>query len=779
MAGVVEDVPQHQKLGINDENNEIDDNPIEQVRLTVSINDDPTQPTLTFRTWVLGLTSCVLLAFVNEFFGFRTNPLGISSVAAQIVTLPLGKLMAATLPTKSIHVPLTKWSFSLNPGSFSMKEHALITILAGCGSSGVYAIGIVTIVKAFYHRSINPIAGFLLALTTQLLGYGWAGIFRKFLVDSPYMWWPANLVQNDCATLVIDKYLLNDHRAFHEKERRPAGGYTKLQFFFLVFVASFAYYIIPGYFFQGLSAISIVCLIWKNSITAQQIGSGMYGLGIGSFSLDWNTVSGFLGSPLAVPGFAIINVLGGYVVFMYLVIPFFYWNNIYDAKKFPFVSSRTFDSTGVRYNVTRILNNKSFDIDMDSYNNYSKLHLSVIFALNYGLSFATLTATLSHVVLFHGKTIWSLWKKTASTTIKGDNEGDVHTRIMKKNYEQVPEWWFVSILALMIVMSLVACEGFGKQLQLPWWGFLLSLAIALVFTLPIGVIQATTNMYCVIVFLSFSTYSNLFVQQTGLNVITELIIGFMYPGKPLANVAFKTYGYISMVQALGFLGDFKLGHYMKIPPKSMFMAQLVGTVVASTVHFGTAWWLLTSIKNICDETLLSEGSPWTCPSDTVFYNASIIWGVVGPQRMFTKDGVYPEMNWFFLIGALAPVPVWLLARKFPNHKWIELINMPIIFGGSGNIPPVRSVNYTMWGIVGIYFNFYVYRKFKAWWARHTYVLAAALDAGIAFTGVLLYFALQNYDVYGPSWWGLEGDDHCPLARCPTAPGVVAVGCPIL
>lgn len=29
----------------------------------------------------------------------------------------------------------------------------------------------------------------------QLLGYGWAGIFRKYLVDSPYMWWPANLVQ--------------------------------------------------------------------------------------------------------------------------------------------------------------------------------------------------------------------------------------------------------------------------------------------------------------------------------------------------------------------------------------------------------------------------------------------------------------------------------------------------------------------------------------------------------------------------------------------------------
>lgn len=86
-----------------------------------------------------------------------------------------------------------------------------------------------------------------------------------------------------------------------------------------------------------------------------------------------------------------------------------------------------------------------------------------------------------------------MWKKTTSA-LKGQQLGDVHTRIMKRNYEQVPEWWFVSILLLMIVVALITCEGFGKQLQLPWWGVLMSLVIALVFTLPIGVIQATTNM---------------------------------------------------------------------------------------------------------------------------------------------------------------------------------------------------------------------------------------------------------------------------------------------
>jgi hypothetical protein len=144
-------------------------------------------------------------------------------------------------------------------------------------------------------------------------------------------------------------------------------------------------------------------LIWKNSVTAQQIGSGMHGLGIGSFTLDWNTVAGFLGSPLAYPGFAIINILVGFVLYIYVVIPFAYWNNLYEAKKFPIISSHTFDSTGAVYNVSSILNNAAFDIDLDAYNNYSKVYLSITFAFGYGLSFASLAATISHVFLFHAK----------------------------------------------------------------------------------------------------------------------------------------------------------------------------------------------------------------------------------------------------------------------------------------------------------------------------------------------------------------------------------------
>ncbi|KAL3614823.1 oligopeptide transporter [Castilleja foliolosa] len=696
--------------GVDEEN----DCPIEQVRLTVPPTDDPSLPALTFRTWVIGLSSCIVLAFLNKFFDYRQNSLPISSVTVQIISLPLGKFMANVLPTTKFKVPFTNWSFSFNPGPFNLKEHVLITIFANSGSGGVYAVHIVTIVRAFYHRQLHPMAAWLLAQTTQMLGYGWAGIFRNILVDSPYMWWPENMIA------------VSLFRALHEKEVRPKGGLTRLQFFLVVSVSSFAYYIIPAYFAPSLSSISIICLIFKDKIFPQQLGSGLHGLGIGSFGLDWSTVS-FIGSPISTPGFVILNCLFGFFLVMYVMTPLTYFGNVYNAKKFPIFSSSTFDAHGNRYNISRVLNEATFNLDLPGYNGYSKLHLSVFFAFKYGLGFASLSATITHVSLYHGKTIWALLRK-AKNSLHG--KLDVHGRLMKTNYETVPNWWFYTILCVVFLLALWACEGFDKQLQLPWWGLIMACAMAMFFTLPIGIIQATTN------------------QQIGLNIITEMVIGYIYPGRPLANFSFKTYGYVSMSQALGLLSDFKLGHYMKIPPKSMFIVQLVGTMVASTVYFGTAWFLLTSVPNICDKSKLPPGSPWTCPNDEVFYNASIIWGIIGPLRMFTNEGVYGALNWWFLVGLVAPIPTYLLGRKYPEKKWIRLINVPLILGSTMSMPPARAVNYIMWGIAGIFFNIYVFRVQKKWWVRHAYVLDAALSAGIAFLAVILFFTLQSRDIAG-------------------------------
>nr|GMD16718.1 oligopeptide transporter 4-like [Ipomoea batatas] len=129
--------------------NEDELSPVEEVRLTVPNTDDPTLPIWTFRMWVLGLFSCVLLSFLNQFFSYRKEPLIVTQITALVAALPIGRFMAG----------FGAREFSLNPGPFNMKEHELITIFANAGfafgDGTPYGVMIVNIIIAFYRRKIS------------------------------------------------------------------------------------------------------------------------------------------------------------------------------------------------------------------------------------------------------------------------------------------------------------------------------------------------------------------------------------------------------------------------------------------------------------------------------------------------------------------------------------------------------------------------------------------------------------------------------------------------
>ncbi|KAG7014910.1 Oligopeptide transporter 4 [Cucurbita argyrosperma subsp. argyrosperma] len=525
---------------VSDKDDEI--SPIEEVRLTVTNSDDPTLPVWTFRMWTLGLISCALLSFLNQFFYYRTEPLIITQITIQVATLPIGQFMAAVLPAGRFRLPgFGARRFSLNPGPFNMKEHVLISIFANAGTAfgggSAYAVGIVNIIKAFYRRNISFLAAWLLIVTTQVLGYGWAGLLRKYVVEPAHMWWPSTLVQ------------VSLFRALHEKEDcRMSRG----KFFLIALICSFSWYVIPGYLFPTLTSISWVCWAFPRSVTAQQLGSGMKGLGLGAFTLDWSAVSSFLYSPLISPFFSIVNVFVGYTLIIYIAVPIAYWGfNLYNASTFPIFSSKLFTAQGQLYNITAIVNDK-FELDLAKYEEHGQIHLSMFFALTYGFGFATVAATLTHVGFFYGREIYERYR----ASYKGKE--DIHTKLMKR-YEDIPSWWFYLLLVSTVLVSLILCIFLKHEVQLPWWGLIFAAVMAFLFTLPISIITATTN------------------QTPGLNIITEYVIGLIYPGRPIANVCFKTYGYMSMAQAVSFLSDFKLGHYMKIPPKSMFLVQVRST----------------------------------------------------------------------------------------------------------------------------------------------------------------------------------------------------------
>jgi OPT family small oligopeptide transporter len=653
--------------------------------------------------WALGIIFSCLLSFVNQFFWYRQNALTLSPLVVQLLSYPLGKLMEKVIPTSKF----------FNPGPFNMKEHVLITTMANCSFSTAYAVDIITIQRLWYGQNLGWGGGILLIWTTQCLGYGMAGILRPFLVYPSAMVWPSNLAN------------ISLFRSFHQPDSNWSGP-SRIRWFSYCFTAMFIYYWLPGYFFQILTFFSWACWIKPSNRVLAQLTGSYTGLGMLAVSFDWATITSYLQSPLVVPLFAILNIGAGFVIIAWIIVPALYYGNVWDAQKFPIISSTLFNRDGEVWDNSLVLDKNNI-LDPELYAEYGPLRMTSFFALTYGIGFAGVTSILTHTALYHGKDIIRQFKNARS-----EKNEDIHHKLMRV-YPEVPNWWYFAIFIISFGVSFAVC--YCWPIGLPWYYLILAIAISALFVLPIGLIQAVTN------------------QQPGLNVITEFIIGYALPGHPIANVTFKTYGYISMAQCLTFIGDLKLGHYTKIPPKAMFWVQLVGTAIAGVVNLATATWLMDTVENICTK----DAYPFTCPSARTFYSASVIWGAIGPQRMFGPESPYNAMLWFFLIGLLLPIPFWLLSKRYPN-SWVKYIHLPLIFNSTGMMPPAVPLNFSMWFAAGFIFMFYIHRYHNDWWVKYNYITSAAFDSGVAISGIVIFGVVTGSD-WTPAWWGNGGWDE--------------------
>lgn len=170
--------------------------PYSEVRAVVDNTDDPSIPSSTIRAWVIGLSFVTVLAFINQMFSIRQPSITVMANVAQLLSYPVGRAAAAWLP--DVGFTLFGVRHSLNPGKFSKKEHMLITIMANVGWHTPYTDYIIwtQVLPQFFNQ---PYArGFayqiLISLGTNFIGYGIAGLCRRFLVYPSFCVWPASLV---------------------------------------------------------------------------------------------------------------------------------------------------------------------------------------------------------------------------------------------------------------------------------------------------------------------------------------------------------------------------------------------------------------------------------------------------------------------------------------------------------------------------------------------------------------------------------------------------------
>ena len=71
--------------------------------------------------------------------------------------------------------------------------------------------------------------------------------------------------------------------------------------------------------------------------------------------------------------------------------------------------------------------------------------------------------------------------------------------------------------------------------------------------IPGGMIQAVTNQSIGLKYVGDRLRHLRYSRRC--SVIAELLGGFLVPGRPVALMFFKTFGYVTMGQALAFTGD--------------------------------------------------------------------------------------------------------------------------------------------------------------------------------------------------------------------------------
>ncbi|KAM3509506.1 hypothetical protein MY11210_006277 [Beauveria gryllotalpidicola] len=741
--------------------------PYAEVRAAVDNHDDPHLPVSTIRAWTIGIIFSVFLAFVNQLFSIRYPTIRFETNVAQLLAFPVGKAWERWMPKVDIPLPFTNIKMPLNPGRFNRKEHMLIAIMANTSRSTPYTgyIVWVQVLPQYFNQQYARSFGYMLcnAFGTNFIGYGLAGLTRKFLVYPSYCVWPSSLV-----TIALNSALHNDHNARVMGPFKKIWTLSRYNFFLITFGAMFVYFWFPNYIFAVLSYFSWMTWIAPKNLHLN-IWTGMKN-GLGLFNpvptFDWNVIC-YTTDPLMIPSFSSFNAVGGMFITGFMIAAVWY-TNTWNTGYLPIISNRLFDHNGKYYNVSRTLDSHGM-YDEARYRAYSAAYMTAGSSLVYGFFFAVYSAIVTHVILYHRYELVMgfknfiqgfKWKKRKNTTNVVDgaaddtiraNEGeyqDIHNRLMAV-YPEVSEWWYFGVLVISIVVGVCGITVWPTYTSVGviFYGILL----CLIFVVPVGIISAMTGI------------------EITLNVLAEFIGGMIVEGNAIAMNFFKSYGYVTCAHALTFANDLKIAHYVKIPPRVTFAGQILATLLSTIVCTGILKFQM-DIKKVC-----TADAPmrFLCPGPNTFFTASVLWGTIGPIRVFGKDGQYRWLLLGFPVGIFLVLMVWSLKKAMPNNRALRQVHVVAAIAGSLHWAPY-SFSFA-WGAVPVaWFSWiYIRSRYLAFWSKYNFVLSASFSAAIAISAIVMLFSVQWVDKK-VVWWGNSqasvGCEGVPCTLHRLAPG---------
>lgn len=692
--------------------------PYSEVRAVCDPFDDTLVACETFRVYFLGMMWCGVGVFINTFFHDRQPKITLDSTVVQLLLYPSGRLMLATLPNWGFHVGAVH--LQLNPGPWTHKEQMLATIFYSVSSGVSYVAYNITVQKLdrFYGNAWADYGyQILLILSTNFMGFGLAGIMRRFAVYPTRSIWPTIL-----PALALNKAIMQP------EEHENINGWTISRYSFMILVAalSFVYFWVPEYLFHALSTFNWLLWILPQNFNLTAVTGSNTGLGVNPLpTFDWNILNS--NGALNVPFFNQLNTYIGMILGMAVILGTYYTNFKW-TRYLPINSLGIFDNKGHHYKVRDVVNEHSL-FDRSKYEEIGPPFYSAASLVTYGTFLALYPFAFLYQMCTDYQVQWKSMKQLCSSMKhhRSTYEGfdDPHCRMMAQ-YKEVPEWAFLSVLAVAVILAILCLKLY--PVQTPVWTIFFAIGINFVFLVPLTAIYLVTGF-------SF-----------GLNVLVQIIMGYACPGNGLALMFVKALGVNVDSQAQNYISDQKMAHYVKIPPRALFRCQMLSVFMALLLQIVVLNFVFVRVKDYC---ALDNKQKFTCPQSNVFFSALVVWGVIGPRKVFST--LYPQLKYCVLVGVLLVGPCVLIKSRLPR-RYGKYFQPVLVLGGFLNYAPYNLSYYTG----GLYLLFalmyYLKKRYTAWWDKYNYVFSGAMSAGVAFSSIVIFFAVQLNDRH-IGWWG--------------------------
>ncbi|KAJ5661660.1 uncharacterized protein N7477_009276 [Penicillium maclennaniae] len=712
-----------------------------QVRQLVNLTDDPTLPTMTFRYFVLSAIFVIPGAFLSQMSYFRTTSATYSVFFVQIASHYAGHFLARTLPTWVIRVPGTTWSFSLNPGAWSIKEHVLVTVTAASGAT--YNMGYAPIVLAelWYGQRIQPAVAIFFMLAIVWTGYAFAALARQILLPDPEYIWPQALMQ----TTLFETFRRTDISS------RLARRQMKVFFFSLLGMTMWQF--LPEYVFPFTSSLAFLCWVAPRNPVANFIGSGLGGMGFLNLSLDWSNINWNGSSILLTPWWTQVILFLAFAFNCWILLPAAKWGNL-GSFKHGLMSNNLLMANGTKYPITEVLT-PDYHLNETAFQEYGPMYMGLQNVWATFFDYAKLPAAVMWIATFGFSQVRSNLQKIFSRKKNADVAGQgIHYQysdrlnVIQRQYKEIPIWWYIALflVAFVILITSIACG----YLFIPIWTLFVAFASAAIFVIPFAWLYAISN----------------YQLETG--SFNELMYGYMVHTKAGENHQHpcgpSVYGAIAgdaWYRAQYMLQDQKIGHYMHIPPRQVFFSQIFGTLMGVPINYAVIRWVMDTKGDYLTGKKADPLTQWTGQKLVSSNTMGVQYAVLGPKRLFAEAEMSP-LPWSFLVGAVIPPILFVFHRFFPKLR-IDLWNVSIFFGGLAMFYGNVSTGYTS-AVIGAYISMYwAYRRHFEVWKRYNYLVAAAFDAGFNLNMLLIFFFFgAGKQISMPKWWGNNADS---VERC--------------